>query len=81
MVNFMEAGMSTIFDDPTSIFSYVKAREILYEGIEIDCSKKGFPSKTICSFLQKDKHMTVVEGNLKYNFAILNDVRLRIFEV
>lgn len=77
MIPFMATGVSEIFNDPTSIFIHVKAREILFEGIEIDCNRKSFPAKTVCSFLKKDARFRI-QDDKKYNFAIFNAVRFKI---
>lgn len=80
MINFLEAGMTSIFNDPTSIFIHGTARQILFEGIEVDCDRKPFSAKTICSFLKKDARIKDVDHNLKYKFAILNGVRINNYQ-
>lgn len=77
MINFLEAAMTSIFDDPTSFFIHTTARQMLFEGIDIDCDRKPFPAKTICSYLKKDARIKDEDQNLKYKFAILNAVRLK----
>ncbi|XP_063708646.1 sensory neuron membrane protein 1-like [Culicoides brevitarsis] len=74
-VNFMEAAINAIFDNPTSIYFHTTAREILFDGVSIDCSVKVFAAKTVCSFLKKDIRIRPNDATGIYNFAILNGVR------
>ena len=68
-----------MFHKPSSIFVRVKAREILFDGLPIDCTGKDFGSKVICSVLKQRNDVFIPTGPEQYLFSIFGFVRTYIY--
>ncbi|KAF3427604.1 hypothetical protein E2986_13422 [Frieseomelitta varia] len=59
-----------MFHKPSSIFVRVKAREILFDGLPIDCTGKDLGSKIICNVLKQRDDVFIPAGSGQYLFSI-----------
>lgn len=50
-------GVNTIFHNPESIFLTVKVKDILFDGIHIDCNITDFIGQMVCSQLKDQVKM------------------------
>ncbi|KAK9307566.1 hypothetical protein QLX08_002177 [Tetragonisca angustula] len=69
-VGVLNKTVDTMFHKPSSIFVRVKAREILFDGLPIDCTGKDFGSKVICSVLKQRNDVFIPTGPEQYLFSI-----------
>ncbi|KAK9307568.1 hypothetical protein QLX08_002178 [Tetragonisca angustula] len=60
-VGILNKGVDNIFHKPSTVFVRAKAREILFDGLPIDCTGKDFASTAICNAL-KEKEDTLMPG-------------------
>lgn len=63
MIHFVKAGLNIIFDNPTSPFLTVRARQALYERIEINCDVHEFSAKAICAAAANEDTIEKVNGS------------------
>lgn len=67
-------AIDSIFKKPKSLFVRVKAREILFDGLPIDCTVKDFAGSAVCSVLRsQEENFVVVEPN-KYKVSMFGHV-------
>ncbi|KAI8432031.1 hypothetical protein MSG28_004552 [Choristoneura fumiferana] len=61
MLNMINKAFAGIFDNPEDIFFRVKALDILFRGIIINCARTEFAPKAVCTALKKE----AVNGSFK----------------
>ncbi|XP_076753044.1 sensory neuron membrane protein 1 [Xylocopa sonorina] len=66
-------AVDSIFKKPGSIFVRAKAREILFDGLPIDCTVKDFAGSAICSVLKEKADSLVPNGENRYLFSLFGD--------
>lgn len=62
MIDFISAGLNDIFHDPSSIFLTATAKEILWQGFNINCDVKSFAGKAICGALREEAPVKYIDG-------------------
>ncbi|XP_060531540.1 uncharacterized protein LOC132705124 [Cylas formicarius] len=63
--------ISDIFREPKSIYLTAKVRDILFDGIEINCNVKDFASTTVCSQIKQVPGIKTKKGEEKiYLFSL-----------
>nr|AGN52676.1 sensory neuron membrane protein 1 [Spodoptera exigua] len=71
MLNMVGKAMNGIFDDPPDIFLRVKAMDILFRGMMINCARTEFAPKATCTALKKEGVSgLVLEPNNQFRFSI-----------
>lgn len=70
--------MDNIFKKPESVFIRAKAREILFDGLPVDCTGKDFASSAICSVLKEKDDALIADGPGRYLFSLFGPVRIFI---
>ncbi|PNF38576.1 Sensory neuron membrane protein 1 [Cryptotermes secundus] len=45
-----------IFDNPTSVFVTASAKDLLFDGVQFNCTASDFSTKAVCSELKKRAH-------------------------
>ena len=68
-----------MFHKPSSIFVKVKVREILFDGLPIDCTGRDFVTKVICNVLKERDDVFQRAGPGQYLFSVLGSVRTYIY--
>ena len=48
--------MDSIFKKPTSLFIRAKVRDLLFDGLYIDCTGKDFAANAVCSEVRPQYH-------------------------
>lgn len=68
-------AIKEIFHEPTDAFWTGKAMDLLYNGIEIDCSTKNPLAKLACNEIRKNKNPMIQKMNrTQMKFSILGGV-------
>lgn len=49
IIDFIQVGLQDIFGDMPSIFVNLRAFDMIWDGIYIDCDKTGFAAKAVCA--------------------------------
>ena len=61
-----------MFNNPESLFYKVKAMDMMFNGLPIDCTKPTL----ICSLLSQYGNALQTDGPNKYRFSLLGAVRI-----
>ncbi|XP_034946984.1 sensory neuron membrane protein 1-like [Chelonus insularis] len=69
MVGLAAKAIDSIFHKPDSIFIKTTARQILWDGLPVDCSVKDFAGSAVCSLLREDDSALIKDGE-NYRFAL-----------
>ncbi|KAL2716851.1 sensory neuron membrane protein 1-like [Vespula squamosa] len=69
-MGILNKAVDSIFKKPDSIFVKVKAREILFDGLPVDCTVKDFAGSAVCSILKSEGKDLVNDGDNRYKFSI-----------
>lgn len=62
---FIQKGLQEIFADLTSMFVNLRAYDMLYDGVEINCDKTDFAAKAICAAIGAEKVEKIDEKHFK----------------
>lgn len=73
MLHRIEEGVNNIFHNPTDAFYTGRAMDVLFYGVEYDCSVKDTYTSAICSALEDDKSVRKVDDD-HYTFTMLGGV-------
>lgn len=68
--------MDAVFDNPDSIFIRVKAKDILFEGVTINCNQTIFPAKTVCGLLKENGRVLTDREDQQYIFSLMVGVSI-----
>ncbi|XP_017757979.1 PREDICTED: sensory neuron membrane protein 1-like [Eufriesea mexicana] len=69
-IGILNKAVDSIFKKPKSVFVRAKAREILFDGIPVDCTVKDFASTAICNALKENADALIPDGPGRYLFAL-----------
>lgn len=73
-------AIKELFHEPTDAFWTGKAMDLLYNGIEIDCSTKNPLAKLACNEIRKNKNPMIQKTNRTHmKFSILGGVSFHIY--
>nr|AMA98188.1 chemosensory protein [Blattella germanica] len=70
-LQFINASISHIFGNITTPFVTAKAKDLLFEGVPINCTHDSFSAKTICTELKKRIHHFHRVNEHIFKFSIL----------
>ncbi|XP_023289833.1 sensory neuron membrane protein 1 isoform X2 [Orussus abietinus] len=70
MMGIVGKALDSIFKKPDSIFIKVKVKDVLFDGLPIDCTVKDFSGSALCSKLKEQGKDLVVEGENRYRFSM-----------
>ncbi|CAD1478955.1 unnamed protein product [Heterotrigona itama] len=70
-IGILNKAVDNLFHKPSSVFVRAKAREILFDGLPVDCTGKDFASTAICTAL-KEKEDALMPGEQpgQYLFSV-----------
>lgn len=66
--------MDSIFHKPDSVFVKATAKQILWDGLPVDCSVKDFAGSAVCSILRENDGGLIKDGPENYKFALFGHV-------
>ncbi|XP_050598000.1 sensory neuron membrane protein 1 isoform X2 [Bombus affinis] len=69
-IGILNKAVDNIFKKPTSVFVRAKAREILFDGVPLDCTGKDFASSAICNVLKEKEDALLPDGPGRYLFSL-----------
>lgn len=73
-LKIMNNALNPIFSNPQSIFLTAKVRDILFEGLDLNCTGTDFHSSVVCSQI-KDRMPNVMEKSKKvYSVSLFGEV-------
>ena len=81
MFTSADKAVDNIFKKPTSVFVRAKAREILFDGVPLDCTGKDFASSAICNVLKEKEDALLPDGPGRYLFSLFGPVRTNTYNV
>ncbi|XP_066245542.1 sensory neuron membrane protein 1-like [Euwallacea similis] len=62
-------AINSIWSNPTTIFTTVKAKDLLFDGVVIHCGVKDFAGSAICAQLRQEESLTKLnENDLAFSF-------------
>lgn len=68
-VMFAKAGLDIILENPNTVFTKLTAKQLLYEGFDINCNSSEFPSKGVCSAVSQNSRVwKVSDKHLKFSY-------------
>ncbi|KAK0097725.1 hypothetical protein PV326_014253 [Microctonus aethiopoides] len=70
MVGLAAKAMDSIFHKPDSVFVKATAKQILWDGLPVDCSVKDFAGSAVCSILRENDGGLIKDGPENYKFAL-----------
>ncbi|XP_076639657.1 sensory neuron membrane protein 1 [Colletes latitarsis] len=69
-MGIINKGVDSIFKKPSSVFVKATAKEILFEGLPIDCTVKDFAGSAICNNLKSRSSDFTTDGQGHYFFSL-----------
>ncbi|XP_063538704.1 uncharacterized protein LOC134747956 [Cydia strobilella] len=71
MLNMIGKAINGIFDNPEDMFLRVKAMDVLFRGLTINCARTEFAPKAVCTTLKKEGPPgLILEPNNQFRFSI-----------
>ncbi|XP_064292368.1 uncharacterized protein LOC128674487 [Plodia interpunctella] len=71
MLNMIGKAFNGVFDEPKDMFLRVKALDIMFRGIIINCARTEFAPKAFCTALKKEQvNGLTFEPNNQYRFSL-----------
>ncbi|XP_023315904.1 sensory neuron membrane protein 1-like isoform X1 [Trichogramma pretiosum] len=65
-------AVNSVFRNPTSLFVRVKAMDMMFNGLPIDCNVTDFAGSAVCSLLREKAEGTLqIDGPDQYRFSLL----------
>lgn len=74
MLSLLGKALNGIFDNPETVFLTAKVRDILFEGIVINCDRTDFAPKAVCTAIKKEAKNIDFFGNNQFRFSIFGRV-------
>ncbi|XP_018396924.1 PREDICTED: sensory neuron membrane protein 1-like [Cyphomyrmex costatus] len=63
-------AVDSIFHKPDSIFVTAKAKDILFDGLPVDCDVKDFAGSAVCNLLKTEAKDLIPDGENRYKFSL-----------
>lgn len=63
-------AVDSIFHKPASLFVKAKAKDILFDGLPVDCTVKDFAGSAVCNVLKTEAKDLVPDGEDRYKFSL-----------
>ncbi|KAK9875891.1 hypothetical protein WA026_009678 [Henosepilachna vigintioctopunctata] len=70
MLSLINKAVNAIYRQPTSIYLEAKAKDILFDGVIIDCNVKEFAAKAVCSQLQQSPDLRHISDD-EFGFSLI----------
>lgn len=74
MLGLVSKAMVEIFNDPQSIFVTASVRDILFDGLLVNCTVKGFGAKAVCTNIKSQADALDKLGEDEYLFSFFGMV-------
>lgn len=63
-----------VFHNPTSVFMRVKVMDLLFDGVDVDCSSQEFSAKAVCTAFEDAEQMWTEDDGVTYKFSFFHSV-------
>ncbi|KAH0954151.1 hypothetical protein HN011_012146 [Eciton burchellii] len=63
-------AVNSIFHKPDSIFVKAKAKDIMFDGLPVDCTGTDFAGAAVCNVLETEAKDLVSDGEKRYKFSL-----------
>lgn len=73
---FLGKAINSIFQKPESVFIKAKVKDILFDGLPIDCTVTDFAGSAVCTILKEQAADLVKDGENKYLFSFFGGVSI-----
>lgn len=70
MLKVADKAINGIFDDPPDVFMRVKAMDVMFRGIIINCNRTAFAPKAACTTIKKEVTGIVFEPNNQFRLSL-----------
>lgn len=71
-----DKAVNSIFKNPESVFVKVRAMDMMFDGLPIDCTVTDFAGGAVCSMLKENADDLQKDGEDRYRFSFLGAVSL-----
>ncbi|XP_014467437.1 PREDICTED: sensory neuron membrane protein 1-like isoform X2 [Dinoponera quadriceps] len=69
-VGVVGKAVNSIFHNPDSIFVKAKAKDILFDGLPVDCTVTDFAGAAVCNVLKTEGKELIPDGEGRYKFSL-----------
>jgi hypothetical protein len=76
-LKIINTAIPHIFDNITSAFVTAPAKDLLFDGVQFNCTPVDFSTKAVCSELKKRAHKFHRISEDVFKFSIFGSVRIR----
>lgn len=77
-INMVNKGIPHIFGNPKSIFLTATAKDILFDGVTVNCTKsKEFAANALCDQIRDKPDGLKAEDDGTFKFSMLGTVRIK----
>lgn len=63
-----------VFHNPDSVFMRVKVMDLLFDGVDVDCSSQEFAAKAVCTAFEDAAQLRTEDGGSTYKFSFFHAV-------
>ncbi|XP_072748130.1 sensory neuron membrane protein 1-like [Anoplolepis gracilipes] len=70
-IPFVSKAVDSIFHKPDSLFIKIKAKDIISDGLPIDCTVTDFAGSMVCNLLKTEAKNLMSDGENRYKFSLL----------
>lgn len=80
LLHFIMAAINGIYNNPSDVFYTGPVKNILFEGIKLDCSSDSYEVSGVCSELESDAYPQVRKiSETEFSFSLVGNVSQRIY--
>lgn len=76
VLNLKDKAVNSIFKNPDSVFVKVRAMDMMFDGLPIDCTVTDFAGGAVCGMLKDNADDLQKDGENRYRFSFLGAVSL-----
>lgn len=77
--SFQDKAVNSIFKNPDNVFVKVKAMDLMFRGLMVDCTVADFAGGAVCGMLKDNPEGLIVYDAEHFGFALLGAVSLTRF--
>lgn len=74
---FTDKAINSIFKNPDNVFVKVKAMDLMFDGLPIDCTVQDFAGSAVCTMLKENADDFIPDGVDRYKFALFGAVSFK----
>lgn len=75
LLDFIIAAINGLYNNPSDVFYTGTVKNLLFEGIKLDCSSDSYEVSGVCSELESDAYPQVKRvSDTEFTFSLLGNV-------